>query len=248
MLRGVPSKLVLNQVNGLTVHTVSPSIAPEIVAESLQLTERLFPREKTARTTLSKVYQALMAGETRIDDFEVFSFFIYTMKDDGRERVVGGSGLYRLLDRGPEADATLGKALPMMEATSVGSGATLTGERMEKRLDIVALLWGGRLFVDQSAARSPAVMPFLMRHIFSAARTTIERFSMAPYLFAYTEVADNDGVRGFYQKLGFVQTPATFTAAGNLQQVFVLHFPQNAEVLERLNRMVLRYQRQVAES
>ena len=248
MVQGAPSKLLLNQVNGLTGHTVSSLIASEMVEESLQLAERLFPREKTARTTLSNVYQALMAGEPRVDDFEVFSFFIYTTKEDGRDRVVGGSGLYRLLERGPEADATLRMALPMLETTSEEFRAALPDDKDGNRVDVTSLLWGGRLFVDHTAATSPAIMPFLMCHILSAARTAIERFSMAPFLLAYTEVADNDGVRGFYEKLGFVETPATFTAAGNLQQVFVLPLPQDAAVLERLTKIVLRYQSRIYHS
>jgi hypothetical protein len=48
-------------------------------------------------------------------------------------------------------------------------------------------------------------------------------------------------VRGFYEKLGFVPTPAAFQAAGNQQQVFALHLPRDSAVIERLERISVRW-------
>lgn len=229
-----PTRQVLNQRNGLTVHPVSPSIAPEIVDESLRLAERLFPREKTARQTLGKVYESLMAGQPRIADFEVLSFFIYTVTEGLAQRVVGGSGLYRLVEYGPEVEVILRLALPMMQEMAGPTWSPPPPIVGGAPVDFTSLLWGGRLFVDRARSMSPAVMPFIMHHILSTARLSIDAPSLAPFLLAYTEVAQNDAVRGFYEKLGFVPTPATFAAAGAQQQVFALHLPGDSVVIKRL--------------
>lgn len=237
----VPAQQLLNKRNGLTVYRVSPSIAPELVEESLRLAERLFPREKTARQTLGKVYESLMAGQTRISDFEVLSFFIYTVREGVAQRVVGGSGLYRLVEYGPEVEVTLKLAVPMMQEMVGPSWSPLSPTVRGEGVDFRSLLWGGRLFVDRSASLSPAMMPFIMHHILSTARLSIETRALAPFLLAYTEVAHNDAVRGFYEKLGFVPTPATFEAAGAKQQVFALHLPGDSAAIERLERITLRW-------
>jgi hypothetical protein len=242
MIDGVRSQQVLNQRNGLTVHRVAPTIAPEIVDESLRLTERLFSREESARHTLGKVYESLMAGQPRISDFEVLSFFIYTVSEGTKQRVVGGSGLYRLVEYGPEVEVTLQSALPMMQEKFGALGLSLSNGS-DVPTNFSSLLWGGRLFVERSASASPSVMPFIMHHILSTAQFAIEKLSLAPFLLAYTEVTHNDAVRGFYEKLGFVPTPATFESAGAQQQVFALYLPPVSGVIERLEGIVGRVQK-----
>lgn len=227
-MAAVPQKQELNPANSLVAHRVSAHIDPALVQASLRLTTRIFPHEPTAASGLGRAYSNLIAGEHNSADCELVEYFIYTRCRNGAEEVVGGSGFYRLV----QSNAASEMMLRAFRDAPPGS----LGFLRDHDYSIGEFLWGGRLGMSPSAARSPAVSPFIFRHILLVAKQLAEERRSPPVLLAFTARHDNEAVRRFYYNLGFEEVGVTLQFAGETQDVFALNLGRGAmEVLKRLS-------------
>ncbi len=225
------SKL-LNARNSLTAHTLCRSIDPALVRNSLRLTKARFPHEPTAADSLGRAYDILISGDGRMDDCELLEYFIYTVGTPADERVVGCSGIYRLLD---ESTMTH-DLLDTLRSAPPQSVAFLKGHRY----GIQQFVWGGRLAIDSVSAASPNIIRHVIAHVITAAERQIASFGHAPVLLAFTQRDDNERVQRFYEHLGFENTGFTLEYAGSRQDVFALNLSSGAPIKQYLSALTSR--------
>ncbi len=220
----------LNTDNALTAHRVSAKIDRGLVESNLRLTTALFPEESTAADGLGRAYEALMNGSGRFEDYDLLEYFVYTTGEGKEKRVVGGSGFYRLIAGSSESEEVLEK----LRSNPPRSVSFLRNQNCKTR----DFLWGGRLGIELDSARSPSVMPYILRHILSTAADIIQWHTLAPALLAFTRRENNQRVQKFYSQLGFEKTGGTLHFKGEPQDVFVLALNGKAEIHQRLSRLV----------
>ena len=220
----------LNIFNGLTAHRVSLHINSVLLQGSLQLVKSLFPREPTAAVVLKQAYDALLSGDRRLEDSELLDYFVYTTGSIEEGSVVGGGGLYRVLEG-------TGPTLSVLEALRVDPPPGVAFLK-DKQLMLEDLVWGGYLAVEPRSARSPHVMPFIIRHILLTAQDIIRSNDLAPVLLAFTLRHNNGRVHRFYERLGFEKTGASLEFEGEAQDVFALNLEAQSSALSRLSDMV----------
>jgi hypothetical protein len=212
-----------------------------LLSAALRLTQQLFPHELGAADALGAVYEMLVEGKKHIDDFEATTYFIYTLED----RVIGASGVYRLIDMTPDTEHLLTELTPFLRnlTPSLGMDSSVAPfgcDGDDSLLDTDSLLWGGRLLIEPSSAKSGAVLPYIMNHIVTVARAEIERNRLIPVLLAFTQRDNNDAVRSFYENLGFVRTPAALNYLNLIQDVFALPLVEETPIERRLRRCLNR--------
>jgi hypothetical protein len=220
---------ILNPINDLTAHRVSAKIPVEILEDNLNLTAALFPQEPNASVGLRKAYQALLSGSPIIDDCELLEYFIYTTKTGEAATVIAGSGLYRLVAE----NETPGGIIEVLQLNPPRNVHFLKGNPLK----LSQLIWGGRLGIEPSAARSSYCMPFIIHHILETATKVIRTGDFAPILLAFTQRDDNARVHKFYEHLGFEKTETSLEFAGEIQDVFALDLSESSTVLRRLMRL-----------
>lgn len=229
MVSIVEQTQILNPVNGLTAHRVSVKTPLEILEDNLKLTAALFPQEPNASVGLRKAYEALLSGKPIVDDCELLEYYIYTSKTGEATTVIAGSGLYRLVFE----NVTPGGIVEVLQSNPPQNVHFLR----DKPLKLSQLIWGGRLGIEPSAARSSNCMPFIIHHILETATKVIQRGDFAPILLAFTQRDDNTRVHKFYEHLGFEKTEASLEFAGEIQDVFALNLSESSTVLRRLIRL-----------
>lgn len=221
-----PSSELLNPRNQLTAHRVSRHILPSLVERSLCVTAELFPDEPTAALGLQQAYESIMFSDGKIEDCELFDYFIYTTGSADSCEVVGGAGLYRLITPDPQSKALL-KRLASTPAARLGFVRDSPREPEE-------YLWGGRLGIKPNQARSPHTLPFIAKHILGTAVSLVKSRDFAPVLLAFTRRHNNHLVHRFYEKLSFEKTGEVLEYSGQAQDIFAMSLSSNAAALLRM--------------
>lgn len=229
MRRETPQIELLNASNHLLAHKVSPKIKPGLIEASLRHTTSLFPHEPTAADGLRRAYGAIIDGSSMYDGCELLEYSIYTTEKNQHESVVGAAGIYRVIEKDIETD----RLLCTLRSSPPGSVSFLRNHRYS----IDQFLWGGRLSIEPSGARSFHIMPFIMTHILSRAVSIATQEGWPPVLLAFTLRKNNDGVQAFYRNLGFEKTGCEISFAGEVQDVLALHLGPGMTALGRLQRI-----------